>query len=59
MTGPHIRYTTPMGTVTVLRAETVKMARRLYGYAVKVATADLLIELMDGSEVLKSHQVAA
>lgn len=52
-----IRYTNVAGKIEVLKAETLKQAKRLYAYAVSVATADVLIELVDGGAVLKSHQV--
>lgn len=52
-----VRYTNVAGKIEVLKAETLKQAKRLYAYAVSVATAEVFIELMDGGMVLKSYQV--
>lgn len=57
MENARIRYTDPWGKVTFLAAKSLKEARRLYRYAVKVATAPFLIELMLGDEVLDTHKV--
>lgn len=55
---PAIRYTDQnTGRIETLNAETVKLARRLFRYACEVATAFVLIELVDGGEVLKSFVV--
>lgn len=53
-----VRYTNIAGGVEVLKAETLKQAKRLYAYAVRVATAPVLIELLHDGEVIKSYQVA-
>lgn len=45
------------GKVTHPVCETAERAKQLYRYAVKVATAEFLIELVDGDHVLKSYLV--
>lgn len=52
-----VRYTNVAGKIEVLKAETLKQAKRLYAYAISVATADVLIELIDSGTVLKSYRV--
>lgn len=45
------------GNKETLNVDTIKAARNLFRYAVSVATAFVLIELVDGGEVVKSHLV--
>ena len=55
MTG--VRYTSEFGKVETLSAPTYEVARRLFRYAVSVATATVTIELMDEGCVRRTHQV--
>ena len=45
------------GRATTLNVDSLKAARRLFRYAADVATKFVLIELIDGGEVVKSHLV--
>lgn len=54
----YVRFTNLVdGKVHTLPADDAKQARRLYKYAVKVATASFLIELVNGGIVAASHTV--
>jgi hypothetical protein len=52
-----VRFHMPDKKVHVQRAESGKATRRLYSYAVRVATEEALIELVVDGLVEKSHQV--
>lgn len=50
-----VRFTDAGGRVTQQQGATERQTRGLYRYAVEVATADYLIELVSGGEVIASH----
>ncbi len=54
----HIRFT-DLATrrVDKLQAKDYRQAKRLFGYSVRVATTDTLIELVSENVVLHRHEV--
>lgn len=54
--GTFVRFTDPTGKTSTQSGEP-KTVRRLFNYAVSIATADFLIELVVDGRVKKSHRV--